>query len=329
MKNLQPVFIREDVIKAARDFFYKRNFHEVITPTLTTTVPLEPNIYPFKTEWQSAKKKALYLATSPERGLKKMLAYGVGNCFAISKAFRNLEDDGSLHIPEFLMLEWYRENSDYFKIMDDVKTLILFFYKKVYQSQKNKLLTYQGNTIDLSRKWSVLSLVDLFRRYANLDLEEILDEQAMIKAAEKKGYAVKDASWNQLYDQIFVNEIESHIPQEPVFLIDFPTKISPLCKVKKNQSHLAERFEFYLFGIELGNGNNESTDYKKVESRFQKEKRAREKLGLPAPEIDLDFILSLKTMARKNYAGIGMGIDRLAMILANTPNITEIELLYS
>src|SRR5256885_1283105 len=103
MTQLQPIFIREQVLMAIRSFFVGRGFHEVVVPVLNTVLPVEPNLFPFRTEWNTAsKKKTLFLSTSPEAGLKKMMAVGVGNCFAIGKAFRNLEGAGDRHNPEFL-----------------------------------------------------------------------------------------------------------------------------------------------------------------------------------------------------------------------------------
>src|SRR6266498_2907542 len=109
MNNLQPYYIREELIHQTRQFFRTKNFREIIAPVLKESLPLEPNIYPFQTTWnRHNKQNPLYLVTSPESSLKKMLAKGVGNCFAIGHSFRNLESAGTKHNPEFLMLEWYR-----------------------------------------------------------------------------------------------------------------------------------------------------------------------------------------------------------------------------
>jgi elongation factor P--(R)-beta-lysine ligase len=333
MFNLQPTFIREEVIKTMRQFFYMQQFHEVIPMNLNNAIPLEPNIYTFSTEWNTrTAAKKLFLGTSPERNMKNMLAKGMGNCFAIGKCFRNLEGSGSKHIPEFLMLEWYRENEDYFALMSDIQSMILALKKNIdtyLQREHTTNLTYGDMTIDLSGEWPLFSTVELWKKYAGLDLEEILDEETLLKKAPEKGYTTDGATWSQLYDQIFVNEIEPHLPLTPFFVNDFPARLSPLCKVNKEKPYLAERFEFYMFGMELANGNNENLDYVSLKNIFEKESAARKKQGIDQP-VDEDFLHSLQTMAEsgKTYTGIGMGIDRLAMIFANKEHITDVEVLF-
>lgn len=331
MKELQPVFIREEIIKSIREFFYQKKFHEVITPSLNSALPLEPNLYAFSTKWKTSSfNKTLYLSTSPESALKKMLAKGIGNCFAISKSFRNLEGAGTLHTPEFLMLEWYREEADYSVIMNDAKDLILFIKKRIdtyLQREKSSSLSFQNETISLYSDWPVLSLVELFKKYADLDYQEILKDEEMFKKAKTKGYTVENAEWGALFDQILVNEIEPSLPKSPFFLTDFPARISPLCTPQKEKPYLAERFELYLFGIELANGNTEFTDAKTVRTLFEQEKKYREEHDISTPLIDEVFLDALQMMSAKKYGGIGLGIDRLAMIMADVETITEIGIL--
>lgn len=331
MSNLTPIFIREKVIQETRDFFAQQNFHEVVTPVFNSALPVEPNIYPFETKWVTREgDKPLYLTTSPESGLKKMLAQGIGDCFSIGKCCRNLEGAGSLHLPEFLMLEWYREDSDYTQIMKDMQQLILSIKNKVDTFLKREAattITFQDMTIDLHGKWPVFSMIELYKEYAGLDFVEILEDAAMIKRAQEKGYETECAPWSALFDQIFVNEIEHKLPKTPFFIVDYPARLSPLCKRKKDNSHVAERFEFFMFGMELGNGNNENIDYKLVEELFKNEQQNREKHMLLNSPIDYTFIDALKKMSEsgKNYAGTGFGIDRTAMIMANVAHIQEIE----
>lgn len=275
MKTIQSSIAREKIIKKIRTFFYSNNFHEVIPDILNEALPLEPNLSPFTTQWKTIKEnKTIYLSMSPERGIKKMLAEGIGNCFAISKSFRNLEQSGSLHFPEFLMLEWYRKDAIYSDIMTDVENLFsLFGFKK---------------------NWPIFSLQDLFKKYAEINLEKAI---------------MNDELFFDSYEQIFVNKIESQLPKCPLFLVDFPSRVSPLCKPQKSNPNFAERFELYINGIEIGNGNTENTNVKSVRKMFERE---RKKTGLP---IDEEFLSFLEKMNKKSYAGIGIGIDRLAMVL--------------
>lgn len=320
--QLKPIFIREQIIKSIREFFYQKEFHEVAIPVLNTSLPLEQNIYPFKTTWTNIKgNKDFYLSTSPEAYLKKMIVKGMRNCFGIGHSFRNMEGAGPLHNPEFLMLEWYRENSTYEDIMRDTRDLILSIHKAIYKSTSCK---ERRDWINFNAEWKVLSMVDLFKKYAKLDLEEIIDDKKIIITVQKKGYKVRNATWEQIYNQIFLNEIEPHLPKEPFFLIEYPAKISPLCAKRKDKPYLAERFELYINGIEIANGNTENTDYKSVHREFKIESEMRKKAGLISPPIDMEFINALKKMQGKSYAGIGMGIDRLTVVLGEIDDIGEL-----
>lgn len=326
--HLKPIFIREIIIKAIREFFYRQNFHEIITPVLNKTIPLEPNIYSFETYWHTKKGSSKYfLSTSPEASLKKMIAKGAGNCFAIGKSFRNLENSGPQHSPEFLMLEWYRENADYKKIIKDAQKLIKQIKKNVDRNlgrEPSNNLIYKGININLSGKWLIFSLVDLFNQYAKCNLAEIIDDKKMIKLSEKKGYSTKNASWEQLFNQIFLNEIEPKLGIKPCFIIDFPSRISPLCAKRADQPYLSERFEIYLAGIELGNGNTENTDAGGVKQTFVEEANYRKRKKLPTPPLDEEFLTSLNAMKKKKCAGIGLGLDRLAMIFGDFKDITAL-----
>ena len=148
---------------------------------------------------------------------------------------------------------------------------------------------------------------------------QIIDDDALFYHAKKKGYIVDGATWGQLFDQLFVNEIESELPLEPLFITDFPSRISPLCKQKKDDSLFAERFELYIGGMELANGNSENTDYEYVKKIFETENK---RTHMP---IDEEFLNSLKKMSDSNYAGIGMGIDRLTVLFSNESSIQSIE----
>ncbi|MCX6731142.1 MAG: hypothetical protein NTZ55_04810 [Candidatus Roizmanbacteria bacterium] len=321
MNSVRPYIIRENIIKATRQFFYDSNFHEVIPQVLNTALPLEANLYPFSTTWKTRTgDKKLYLPLSPERSIKRMLSQGIGNCFALAKSFRNLEQEGSQHLPEFLMLEWYRKQADYTDIMIDAEQLLSFINEHLSNTLEIEPIRYHERIIDLDKKWKIYSLNELFKTYADINLKDIIeDDELLFSVAKKRGYIIEDATWGEVYDQLFVNEIESELPSEPLFLIDFPSRVSPLCKQKKNEPYFAERFELYIAGIEIGNGNTENTDYNYVRKTFETESL---KTKMP---IDEEFLNSLNKMNDSTYAGIGMGIDRLAMLFSNESTIQSIE----
>lgn len=299
MNKLKPVFIREEIIKAIREFFYAKKFHEVIVPVLNDAVPLESELFPFVTSWNTVDgEKKRYLSLSPERNLKRMLAAGIGNCFALGKSFRNLENSGSQHLPEFLMLEWYRTNADYFQIMKDTEELIIAIQNKLksicHCEKPGNLRGCQRGRSNLKTSmtspWKKVSLYSLFKKTGGWDEER------------------------EVFDQIFVNKIESKFPKEPFFLIDFPARFSPLCKPQKEKPYLAERFELYIDGMEIGNGNTENTDVSSVRKALKK-------------PIDETFLTALDAMNAMSYAGVGIGIDRLAMLFSGVTDIKEVEIL--
>ena len=337
MKNFQSFFVKEYTAQAIRDYFISRGFHEVETPTLLTQVPLEPNLYTLKTHWRQ-KNLNFYLATSPESSLKKLIAEGIGNCFAISKVFRDLEDIGPTHNLEFSMLEWYEMGQDYQHLAKTTENLIVNTYclllEKLGRKQTN-FLTYQGAQIDLTPPWHRFTLKELFQKFAGIDLAKNLDAKSIIATARAKGYDTAGiTTWEPLYTQIFINEVEANLPQDkPVFIFDYPTALSPLCKLcaistgkgqspAPNGAGFSQRFEFYLGGMEIGNGYTELTDAKILEENFQKEEEFRKSNHLPTHPYDKELIEATKHFPE--CTGIGLGIDRLAMLFADTAKIEDV-----
>jgi lysyl-tRNA synthetase class II len=187
-------------------------------------------------------------------------------------------------------------------------------------------LQYQDQRIDLSKPWLRISLAKKFKQATGKNIEQVLTIKAIKNLAKKFGYATDHATWEALFNQIFINRIEPNLPKKPFFLTDFPSKISPLCSPKKEEPHLAERFEFYLAGLELGNGNTEQTNPDIIRQHFQQEQAYRQKNDVTIPQIDQDFLQALNQMNQTNqsYAGIGLGVDRLAMLMADQTKISQI-----
>jgi elongation factor P--beta-lysine ligase len=324
--NFQSHFIHEWTIQALRNFFINQNYHEVDTPTLLPYLPIEPNLYPLKTTW-TQKNKTFYLPTSPESSLKKLITKGIGNCFTISKVFRDLEDIGATHNLEFSMLEWYEMNKNYKDIAKTTQKLILDVYHKILKKQHKKvtnLLIYQNQTINLASPWYSFTLQELFQKYANIDLSQNLTPEKIIATAASKGYNIDNVTtWEPLYTQIFINEIEMNLPQDkPVIIFDYPTQLSPLCLPCPKSPGFSQRFEFYIGGMEIGNAYSELNDSKILQKNFITETKFRQDNKLPVHPYDQDFITSCDQLP--TCAGIGLGVDRLAMLFANTLNIEDI-----
>lgn len=326
-------FIREQVLTAIRRFFLDRGFHEVETPYLTGSLPPESYLDIFETTLYSRDRLGTkaYLPTSPEPFLKKLLVAGIGNCFSVPKSFRNTEDKSLIHNPEFTILEWYRVNADYTDIMIDCEDLLVFINTLLARTNmkgagavKSTTLTYQGKTVDLKPPWERLTVCEAFHKYAGIKLDKALNGDKLFKLAKLKGYRVEDGtSWEMLYHQIFLNEIEPKLGRgKPSIIYEYPAVLAALSRRKKSDPRFAERFEFYIEGLELGDAYSELTDWREQLERFEEEKNERRRLGKVDHPIDYDFIDALKT-GMPPAGGIAVGVDRLIMLFADAKDIAD------
>ena len=303
--------IREQIINAIRQFFKSQGFIEVETPLL---VPY-PDPSPFNEVFEVSPVlgKRAFLTPSPEFFMKKLLASGSGNIFQICKAFRDSPELSPLHNPEFTILEWYRINVDYKNIMTDCENLLNFI------SQTTPI-----SPISLTPPWLRLSIKESFQKYAGVDLDEFLDPQKDKQICQEKGYQVgENSTWEQLYHQIFLNEVEPKLPKDkPLILYDYPAPLAALARLKPTDPRYAERFEFYLAGLEIGNGYSELTDGKEQEKRLKQDVEARKSLGMRLFDYDKDFVAAVKNLPP--CGGIAVGVDRLIMALTGAKTIDEV-----
>lgn len=323
-------YIKEYIIKAARKFFEKQGYHEFESPILSSSLPQERYLEILKTDIKLAHgaSKIAYLIPSTETFNKRILAAGLGNHFVISKVFRGLEEIGPNHSPEFTMLEWYHLEGDYFDLMEDCEQLVLSILKYIAEKQKKVFKTkvrYQGREINLKAPWHRISIPETLKKSAGLELEEILTLEKIKKAAKKKGYKIqKDDDWQIIFEQIFLNEVEPHLPKDrPVFVYNYPKIMCPLVKTNSQNPNVCEKVELYIAGKEIANGYTELRDWKEQKGRFIEEQEMRKKLGKENIEFDYDLIEALKS-GIPDVAGIGLGIDRLAAIFADAKSISEI-----
>ena len=324
----QKHFLRQKLIQETRNFFLNRGFTEVETPILTPTLIPESYLEIFDTYLPDRKrqKTKMFLSTSPETALKKLLVAGIGNCFEITKSFRNTETNSQLHNPEFTLLEWYRVGATYHDIMNDCEQLLLHLNNNLTIKQSNNELVYQGKKINLTPPWERLSLSEAFYKYAHLDLIKCLNQKELFKAAKKKGYQIyQKSTWEQIYHQIFLNEVEPHlgINGKPTIIYDYPASQRALARLKPTDPRFAERFEFYISALELGDCYTELTDPKEQKVTFHQEMSLRKKLGKREVAQDNDFIKALE-VGLPNCSGIAVGMDRLAMLFTNSSSIDEV-----
>ncbi len=324
---LKPFLVREQVIDAIREFFKSEGFHEVDTPLLVQSPGTEPYLEVFESELVTPgfENKKSYLLTSPELSMKKLLSAGMGSIFTICKSFRNGEGLSSFHNPEFSILEWYRVQADYTDVMQDCENLFLFILNKLkLNSDKKNQLEYQGKVYDLSHPWERISVSEAFEKYAGVSQDDMLDAKKIVAIAKDKGYSVNEnTTWEEAYNQILLNEIEPHLGKnKPTILYDYPASQAALSKKKQSDPRFAERFEFFLGGIELGNAFSELTDAHEQEARMLEDLKYRKELGKVEYKMDTDFIEALK-LGMPKTGGIAVGVDRLVMLFSDSVSIKD------
>lgn len=299
--------LRSKVIQQVRQFFYDRNVLEVETPTLSQASIPDPNIYSLTTDIQfGPDSKTYFLQTSPEFHMKRLLASGCGSIFQICKAFRNSEA-GSNHNPEFTILEWYQLNYGIEELMTETSDLLTH----LMQTQPASKISYQA----------------IFKQFLNIDPLNIdmktLREFAIALDAEQ--YSALDFSHKDDWlNVLFANHIEPHLgTEQPTMIYHYPASQSALARINSIDSRIAERFEVFYKGVELGNGFNELTDPDEQLRRFESNNIERCIRNLPTIPIDFNFIRALKK-GLPMCSGIAMGLDRIMMLITNKRHINEI-----
>lgn len=307
--------LRTKIIDTIRDFFYKKGFLEAETPILQS-------IYggaaakPFKT-FMNDIKQDVFLRTADELYLKRLIVGGFDAVYEISKDFRN-ESIDLQHNPEFTMLEFYKSYIDYLGVMDLFEELIKHVAEKVLGTTK---IEYQGQKIDLS-KWERLTMIDAIKKYIGEDVNK-MDVEDMKKTAKKHHAEISDdMTRGELINAIFESFDKKII--NPTIIMDYPKETVPLCKLKRGNPELIERFEPYIFGMELGNAYSELNDPILQKKLLQEQVKIRKKVDEPWTEtLDEDFIRAME-YGMPPMGGMGIGIDRLVMILTNSASIRDV-----
>lgn len=329
--NLSNYKIYLKVEKAVNEFLEKNNYLKVDLPVLSPALIPESYLKVFETEFKFFnKKQKLYLTPSPELFLKRLLTYGVGDCYYMGKSFRNADPSAPLHSHEFTMLELYKMGVDYMGIAEVVLNMLRYINKNIkYQisnikntNKKLKIenkINYQNKNISLAR-WEKISVAEAFKKYADIFEKELFDHKLFIQKARKKGYKTGDFSYEDLWSQIYVQEIEPNLGKNgfPTLIYDYPKEFAALAKLNTD-GRTTQRFEFYIEGIELGDCYTELTNWKEQETRFKKESKV-------IHPIDKGYIEALKYGLR-DCSGIAIGFERLAMIFANLTSIDQLKLI--
>ena len=305
---------RSRIIDELREFLKKRGFLEVETPLLQPVYG-GANAEPFKTH-ANAWDTDFYLSISPELYLKRLLVGGYEKVFTICKNFRN-EDVDKTHNPEFTMTEFYQAYADYEDMMKLTEQLVEHIAKTVAGTTK---IEYQGKKIDLKAPWKRMTMIEALKKIAGLDVEKMSEKEMLQKIQEAGKTFEKPMKWGWLVNELFSATVESSLIQ-PTFIIDYPKETTPLCKEKRGDPRLVERFEPYINGWEIGNGYSELNDPKKQRELFEEqEKETRLKEKHPK---DTDFI-DVMEYGMPPAGGAAIGIDRLVMLLTNQPTIKDV-----
>lgn len=313
----------QSVKKIIRQFLEKKGYQEIDLPVLSPALIPESYLEVFETEFSYlGKKEKLYLTPSPELFLKRLLAYGIGNCYYLGKSFRNSELVSSLHSFEFDMLEIYKVGVDYLQLADEILEMLRNIKYQISKI-KNK---YQIPKISFN-KWEKIKVAKAFEKYAKIKEKELFDKKLFLKKAEEKGYRVDGFSYEEVWSQIYAVEIEPNLGKNgyPTLIYDYPKEFAALAKLNPD-GITAQRFEFYINGVEVGDCYTELTDWQQQEKRFLEEGKKRKLGGKISHPIDKEFIEALK-YGLGFCSGVAIGFERLVMVLAGFKSINELKLI--
>lgn len=294
--------VRWQILRLIREYFWSENFVEVETPLLLKLPGQEPYLSPMRLSLHDENGTAYtgFLHTSPEYAMKKMLAAGYEKIFSLCKVFRDYESFGGTHNPEFTMIEWYRTNSDFYVIMDDVEGLFNFISNKLPSASKFL--------------FERMHMRDAWQKFVGVNLNEYLTTEKMFALCEQKGYKpATGEAYEDLFYRVFLNEIEPKL--ETVILHHYPKQMAALAKMSETEIGYAERFEVYVGGLEIANAFGELTDAQEQLKRFQEEHKKRQELGKDVFDIDMEFIEAVGKMSASG--GIALGVDRLVQLFAS------------
>lgn len=308
---------RSKIIKAMRDYLESNGYLEVDTPMLNV-VPGGAAAKPFET-YHNALDMQLYLRISPELYLKRLIVGGFDKVYEIGKNFRN-EGISVKHNPEFTNMELYSAYDDYNDMMNVTEEMIKYIANEVLGTEK---INYQGLDIDLSGSWKRITMIDSIKEVTGVDFNTIQTDAEAIATGKKLGLDVDDTyKRGDVINLAFEEKVEETLIQ-PTFITDYPVEVSPLTKRRQDDSRLVERFEFFINGREYGNAYSELNDPIDQRARFDEQVAQREAGDEEANMQDDDFLTALE-YGMPPTGGLGIGVDRLIMLLTDSASIRDI-----
>ena len=317
-QEVQNTFIlRSKIVRYVREFLDNQGFLEVETPVLHTLAG-GATARPFIT-YHNALDMQLYMRIALELHLKRLIVGGLEKVYELGRVFRN-EGIDTRHNPEFTLMGVYQAYADYNDMMDLTENLFKYVAEKVLGTTK---LTYGEHEVDLGVKWERITMNDVVKRYTNVDFSTIATDEEARAAARAIGVAVEeDMPKGKVLAEVFDEKVEEHLIQ-PTFVIDYPIEISPLSRRKDGQPELTDRFELFIVGREHANAFSELNDPIDQRGRFEKQMEAKAKGDDEAHPMDEDFITALE-YGLPPTGGLGIGIDRMCMLLTNAASIRDV-----
>ncbi|WDP86362.1 MAG: lysine--tRNA ligase [Desulfobacter sp.] len=308
---------RSQIVASMRRFFETQDFMEVETPMMQP-LPGGAEATPFKT-WHNALGMELFLRIAPELYLKRLVVGGFEKVFEINRNFRN-EGVSTRHNPEFTMVEFYQAYATYEDLMDLTEVM---FESIVTQVTGNPVLEYQGEAIDFSKGWKRIPMIQSLSEIGGIDPAIINDTKALLDHAEKCNiHITKKDRHGKVITKLFDALVEPKLIQ-PTFITGYPVEVSPLSRKSDSDPELTDRFELFIAGREIANGFSEINDPEDQNNRFLMQVRQRDEGNDEAHIMDSDYVEALE-YGMPPTAGEGIGIDRLVMLLTDSPSIREV-----
>lgn len=308
---------RQWIMKSIRSFFDARGYMEIETPYLVKTPGEEVHLHPFHSVYETpqGEKHNLFLHTSPEFSMKKVMAEIHQPIFQLARVWRN-QEGGNIHSSEFTMLEWYRPNCSLGDLMDETELLL----KRLLPPY----IDYNHYKLDFTKPFQRLTIQQAFEIYVGIDLLDLPEDVALLAKAAKVD-ARNNETWEDLFFRLLLEKVEPNIGrQNPTFLTHWPLSQAALAKKDPLDPRVALRFELYAGGLELANAFEELTDPLEQRKRFAYDRQRRSELypEMKYWEMDEELLLSLEKLPV--CSGIAMGVDRLVMLATGVTNIQNI-----
>ena len=309
--QLEQIQHRAHVLAKIRQFFKDRDVVEVETPILCHGIGTDPQLAFFSTQYNfQPEAETLYLQTSPEFAMKRLLAAGSGSIYQICKAFRNGES-GRVHNPEFTLLEWYRTGFDLFQLMAEIEQLINELFVSYGQLPETQITTYRA----------------VFEHHTGLN-PLVFSETDYVGYAEQNGIPEAVSICGERHDLwldfVFSHRVQPNLGDKGLCMVyGFPACQSSLARLNSDDPRITDRVEIFIRGIELGNGFYELTDADEQERRFDLETAYRRQYGLPVVEKDSRFLNAL-AYGLPNCSGMAIGLDRLLMLLTGVDSLDQV-----